>query len=148
MADDLREPILARIAALLGGISGFEFAGRNLVEVDERRMPSCVLYDGDEAAWDVPQATGLRPGVIELTPIIEINLQEPPDTVGTSVNALLTSLKQTLLSDAMIDNLCNGVTNGGIRYVACTTSLSPSRAEAVKMQVHFAVAYPFTPIDF
>jgi len=148
MADDLREPILARIAALLQGISGFEFAGRNLVEVDERRMPSCILYDGDETAWDVPQAVGLRPGVIEMAPIIEINLQEPPDTVGTSVNVLLTQLKQVLLSDAMIDGLCNGVTNGGIRYVACTTSLSPSRAEAVKMQVHFAIAVPFTPNDF
>jgi len=148
MAEDLREPILARIAALLGGISGFEFAGRNLVEVDERRMPSCILYDGDETAWDKPQAVGLRPGVIDLNPIIEINLQEPPDTVGTSVNTLLTTLKSVLLSDATIDSMCNGVTNGGIRYLGCITSLSPSRAEAVKMQVHFAIAYPFTPIDF
>jgi hypothetical protein len=145
MSQDLREPLLARIAVLLGQITLFEFVGRNLVVVDERRMPSCILYDGDEAAWDVPQAVGARPGVIDLTPIIEITMQEPPDTVGTTINAMLIEVKKAILNDPTIDSLCAGTTNGGARYVACTTSLSPARLEAVKMQIHFTIGYPFIP---
>ena len=145
MSQDLREPLLARIAVLLGQITLFEFVGRNLVEIDERRMPSCVLYDGDETAWDHPPAVGARPGVIDLTPIVEITMQEPPDTVGTTVNTMLTAIKKAILNDATINSLCTGTTNGGARYVACTTSLSPARLEAVKMQIHFTVGYPFIP---
>jgi hypothetical protein len=148
-----REQILARMAVVIGGISGIETSGRNLDRVADSKLPAAILFDGDEDTFENLNATGSAPNVAAMTPTIVVSLGDVPENVGTVTNEWLAKVQKAVLFDSEIESLCSGTASGrrrdrrGARYVACTTSLSEGRSSEVNLSVHFSIAYPFNPSE-
>jgi len=78
-------------------------------------------------------------------PQIVISHQDVPESVGTTTNQYRAALIRTLCLDEALLELCGNFPNRGIRYMGCTTSLVPGRAEQVNLIAHFNIGYQLTP---
>jgi hypothetical protein len=148
-----REAILARMAVVIGSISGLETAARNLDRVPDTKLPAAVMFDGDEESFENLRATGGAVNVVAMTPSVVVSLGEVPENVGTVTNEWLAKVQRAVLFDSELEQLAGGRTaarripNGGARYIASTTSLSEGRSSEVNLTVHFSIAYPFNPAE-
>jgi hypothetical protein len=143
---DKREAILARLVAIAGGLDGVKAAVRNQDEVSERARPAIVVFDADEAADESAGERGRaspRPNVVEMSPETLILLGAPPETVGTTLNAMRAKLIKAVLTDNDLAVLTG--TNGRVRYVGCSTHLGHGRSMEGTMAVQFTFAYVLRP---
>lgn len=145
---DLRETLLAQILTTLKTISGVEVCDRNLNDISDVSLPAIILFDGGEEAFDNPRARGLAANVIEMRPMIDVYIKDVPETVGTDINEWRATVLKSLLGDATISAYCNGIPNGGIRYLGCETSLADGRAATMRLSLSLAINYPFKPSAF
>jgi hypothetical protein len=148
-----RELILARLAVVVGGISGIETSGRNLDRVADTKLPAAIVFDGDEDAEDNPNATGAAPNIAVMLPVIVVSLGDVPENIGTVTNQWLAKVQKAILFDSEIESLCSGTASGrrrdrrGARYFNHTNSLHEGRSSQVDLNVYFKISYPFIPSE-
>lgn len=145
---DTRETLLARLLTVAKTIKGLETCERNLDDVSDISLPAIILFDGGEEAFDNTRARGLAPNTAEMQPTFDIYVQDVPETIGTTINGWRTTLLKTILGDATIASTCDGIPNGGVRYLGCETGLDAGRGSVMRMTVNLAINYPFKPSAF
>jgi hypothetical protein len=148
-----REAILARLAVVVGGISGIETSGRNLDRVADTKLPAAILFDGDEDTFENLNATGGAPNVAVMMPVVVVSLGDVPENIGTVTNEWLAKVQKAVLFDSEIEMMCSGTASGrrrdrrGARYLSHTNSLHEGRSAELSLNVHFTISYPFIPSE-
>ena len=149
MSRDRREEILARLPDIGKDIEGIRIAVRNKDEIGERDRPASRVLDGDETERDPQQAAtargGMRTTMMEMMPVVSIELGATPEKVGTELNAFRGKFIKAVLGDAMLAAIVGA--NGRVRYVGCVTGFLPGRAIEGSIHLQFAIAYPLIPSE-
>lgn len=143
---DKREAILVRLLTIAAGLPGIKTAVRNQDEISERARPAIVIFDADETADERASEQGhggRAPNIIEMSPEALILLGGTPESIGTALNEMRAKFVKAVLFDAPLATLTG--TNGGVRYVGCSTHLGHGRSMEGSMGVHFAFAYVLRP---
>ncbi len=140
---DTREAILVRLAEIIGGISGIETTGRNLILESEVKTPLIVLYDGDEEPMETAKPGGAGQ-IRTMLPAVVLSLGDVADNAGPVTNEWRVKIIKAILLDATIKSLCAGVT-GGATLGPITTSLNQGRTTQVEMVVNLEVRYALIP---
>ena len=136
----VREDILARLTAVAAGVSGISAALRNSTAAADTSLPVIIVYDADEQAFerDPPSRPTRTPRRVSMTPEILIKVVGVPETVGTTMNAILAELQTAVVTDATLIEL---VKDGEIRYLGCATQLTIARAMSGDMGASFGFTY-------
>lgn len=145
---DLRETLLAQVLTTLKTIGGVEVCERNLNDIADISLPAIILFDGGEEAFDNTRARGLAANTVEMRPTVDVYIKEVPETIGTEINSWRATVLAALLADATIRSACDGIPNGGMRYLGCETGLSDGRAATMRLSLSLAINYPFLPRAF
>ena len=136
----VREDILARLAVVASGVSGIVSGLRNSTANADTQLPAIIVYDADEVAdeRDPPSRPTRTPRRVSMTPEILIKVVGVPESVGTTMNAILAELQTSVMADATLIDL---VKDGEIRYMGCATQLAIGRAMVGEMGVSFSFIY-------
>lgn len=145
VADDRRELILARLAAVLGDVEGIASFARNDPSVVESNLPALLLLDGDETAgvprgWDkgrpapFPMMISMRPEVYLFT--------EEGETAGPLLNLLQDHIVKEVLADAELQRLCR---DKSILYEGSQVAFALGRALEGEMGLNFTFNYALDP---
>lgn len=138
---DPRELILARLKDVLASVPGVVTVTRNEVVAAESKLPAIMLLDGDENADPSAQGRGRPPSALNkmtLLPEVYFIIDEPPETVGTSQNAMRFAIIRAVLNDAQLLTLSQ---DQGIRYEGMQTALTLGRALIGEAAMMFAIDY-------
>lgn len=137
---DKREDILARIFAIIEGISGITTVARNVDEMPEGSRPCIILIDGDEIRSDTSRGHGAQSVVMVMTPQIAIGVSSTPEDIGSSINAIRAKLLPAILGDSQLTGILGA--NGKITYDGLAGKLSQGSLMASDMQLNFSIEYP------
>lgn len=143
---DVREQILSRIVEIAAGVTGISNAYRNKKEVDEASKPAIVIYDGDEAALEDPNANlrgALAARRIEASPEIYILLDARAENVGASLNQIRARLILAFLTDATLATFLDKPP----RYEGAASALGAGRKMVGEMGVAFTFSYALKPAE-
>ena len=143
---DKREEILTRLAEVAASVPGVSTIVRNQDEISEHKRPAIAIFDADETADERAEQQGhpgRAPNIVEMTPEVLILLGARPESVGSALNALRTSLIKAVLTDSQLIALAGQ--NGRVRYAGCTTHLGHGRSMEGSMGIHFSFAYVLRP---
>lgn len=141
---DLREDILARLAAVCGAVTGVASTTRNRLDVSRLQRPAVVILDGAEQLLDAP-ATVRHSEVqrMELAPIVSIHIR------GTDAGGLLSLYRSRLLAailtDATLDEYVSP--NGGVRYEGSTVAAPAAEGSEYRIDMAVVFTYPFRVAD-
>jgi hypothetical protein len=138
---DVRENILARIAAILATMPGIQFTARNAVDWPDNRLPVALLFDGDEAATDDNTYPSGLPRLMRMTP--EIELIQQANGAGSDLTAMRVDLIRLIVFDAPLAAIHG--TNGSVAYDGCRTGFHAGRELQARMAVQFAIQYALEP---
>lgn len=135
-----REDILARLTVVASGVSGIVTALRNSTVDSDTKLPAIIVFDADEVADERDPASRptRTPRRVTMTPELLIKVIAVPETVGTTMNAILAELQTAVVTDATLIDL---VKDGEIRYMGCATQLAIGRAMVGEMGVSFSFHY-------
>lgn len=151
---DTRELILDRIADIIAGVEGVLSSSRNNTRPDEERLPSVTVFDGDEAAAEMPDPTRWRdasaPQIMTMRPEIWVRVASNLRTVGTDLNTVRGRIHKALVSDATIIALAGAGRgkNGRIQLERVQTALGWGRTMEGEMILYYAISYLLNPADF
>lgn len=145
---DPREQILARVAFLLGEISGTKVY-RNTLRIPDERLksgPAISILDGDETPDDSSQGKG-RPArgplVMTMRPEIYGFVQnDDPNGPGPALSALRAGVLRSLMNDQTLLSLCK---DGDIRYEGYTSGLAQGRSMDGECAIGIAFVYVLRP---
>ncbi|MES2845638.1 MAG: hypothetical protein V4747_11465 [Pseudomonadota bacterium] len=142
---DKREAILARLLTIATAVPGITTAARNALNLSQIKLPSIVIFDGDEEAQAAPSATrsASAPVLVSMSPEIVIAVADTKAQVGTVLNGFRSALVKAILTDATLAGLV--AANGGISYLGCSSGLARSSDMAGELGVNMTFLYVLTP---
>ncbi len=144
-ASDVREAILARLLVLFEGIVGEGHAFRNRLRIPDELCPAIAVLDGDETPDDSGYGKG-RPAngplVMYMRPEIYGFVQGADSEVGSTLNALRSSMLAAVLNDSVLLGLCM---NGDIRYEGYSSGLANGRSLEGEMGLALCFVYVLRP---
>jgi hypothetical protein len=142
---DQRELILARLFAVVSGLSGFETAERNRIEFDDTQLPAVSVLEGDE---DVPPdrlgrhvPPSGRPYLVVATPQVFVRVGGAD--VGSDLNAMRALIIKAVLEDIALNALT--LNNGGIRYIGMQSMMHAARSMIGANAMMFEIKYLLYP---
>jgi hypothetical protein len=140
---DIREDILARLAAVIATVPNMRSVHRNNTDITDDQMPAALLLDGDEdvVAGNISNRPNNRPLMVEMTP--EIQIVEQSATIGSDLTAFRAALMKLVLTDATLNTLTSS--NGDVNYLGCETSLGWAEKQYGALQMKFMFKYPLKP---
>lgn len=145
--NDVREQILARIAAVLATVVPATYRN-NGEAIPESAAAFCLLNDGDESADPAQQARDRRaraPRILTMTPEITVfDTAAGDDQVGTALNTLRAQIIKAVLTDAPLLALAK---DEGVRYDGLDTMSKDGRRIVGVVVLRFAVDYVLTIAD-
>jgi hypothetical protein len=137
---DVREEILARLAAVLATIPNVRHTARNsAVNIPDTRLPAAVLFDGDEETAD--DKDDARPRKMRLRP--EIVLVEQSAEAGSDLSTLRSEMIKRIETDAPLWAIIG--TNGKITYDGCVTDFGYGRTLQGGMIAQIIIQYVLIP---
>lgn len=151
---DRRQLVLDRLFAILQGIDGVQFVGRNRKELPQEKRPAILLFDAHEVRVDASERAMPRgrlvasPSIVRMAPEIWLVLdQKKPHNEG--VGSLLNSLRLEVLKAVLRDDTLQSILgdNGEIRYEGCETDLSRQDAMNGEMGLAIGFIYPLIPSE-
>jgi hypothetical protein len=145
---DRRETILARLAAILQGIEGVTYFGRNVgPDLSSAKRPAIVLLDGNEQEAAPAQGNHrvLAPTFLTMSPVILIAVQDSAAGIGANLNALRLKILAAIGSDTALDALCTP--HGRPHMTGCAIEVRPGEKREGIMQVLISLTYPLTVQD-
>ena len=142
---DRRETILARLDAIVTGMSGLKTAGRNVQITSDTALPAIVVHDGKEQAdeQDPRGRPSSAPRRMYLLPEITIKAADTPEDIGATLDALRLTLLPLIIGDTALAAVVGESQNFGIRYLGCITEFSSDRQIVGTMRISIEFAYPF-----
>lgn len=145
---DPREQIIARLAFLLGEISGAKVY-RNTLRIPDERLkegPAVAILDGDETPDDSGYGRGRPargPVIVTMRPEIYGFIQNDDAAgPGPALSALRRAILATVLNDQTLLALCK---DGDIRYEGYTSGLAQGRSMDGEMALGLAFVYVLRP---
>ena len=138
---DQREVILARLAALCGGVSGVSAVVRNALDVPGNARPAVIIQDGLETLQD--QAAGSHHSEVqrmELSPGISVYVRAGGAAdPGVLLSRYRSAIIAAVLSDGALRDAVGS--NGRIRYEGCV--VLPPDAEAKEHRVDITIVFVY-----
>lgn len=148
-----REPILVRLLAILGDVTGFATKKRNVGLQDNDKRDCVVLLDGDETDVSPSNTQGraglMRPQKIRMQPELYVVVKETrpnndqPTNVGSQLNAYHDALIKAISNDTQLATLLGS--NGKAIYLGCATDLKSGSALSGTIRLDFAFEYWIIP---
>lgn len=146
LADDTRELILARLAAVLAAVPGVVTFARNDAGVVEGTTPSVLLLDGDEDNGS-PESYGRgrpanSPVVMVMKP--EVYVLVASADPGPTLNALRDAIVSAVLNDSQLLGLCYAT--DPVHYEGAQSAFASGRTLEGEMGLNFTFHYVLRPV--
>jgi hypothetical protein len=143
---DRREQIMARLLAILQGVTGLVSAKRNQPTIADAARPAALLVDGDETPIDGEGARrgrkGREPRIMYMTVPIVIFAEADAEDVGTTMNTLRSRIWYAIATDAALKAL-----ETEAQYLGLATSFASNRQVSGEMQIDIGITYILLPAD-
>lgn len=138
---------------ILGAVEGVQAVERNFIRPDEELLPAVVLFDGDEAIADVPNAERWKdasaPYLMTMRPEIYVRSAYDYRRVGTEMNTLRARIHKALTTDSQLTAHVGAGRggNGRIMLERVETGLGVGRTMEGEMILRYAFTYILSPAD-
>ncbi len=145
-ADD-REAILARLAAVLEGVTGLEYFSRNDITLPEGKVPGILMLDGDEVVDETAYRDSRAPAsvkVITLQPEVYLLVQDDPEQVGPTLSLMRRRILAAVLTDEMLLGLA---LDKGVKYEGMQTGMAMGRSLSGEAALNFSIKYKFDALS-